>query len=312
MPKRIYLDQNVIVALVKNERPRLADHIKKHIEAGTQFVYSPAHIEEIAAILRDFADPADPDRAQRLASINLWMINQVCDGWELLPGEGNVGPTRVLQEDPRVCMERVLDGYELTLSAEENERWLMSYKSPEAFEALQKEWGIDLRGVPLFADKQKELGVEAKRVSGLDPNKLFNDANVLEGLRQKLWHYAWNVDTVPKCQALLDSHNTRQNVVNAVMKYLDEIGYRADRFEKYRSGMHDITHAIYAAAADIFVTGDKRYRDRVVATYQFLGISTEVIGIDEFMAMPLRQATCTGARRAGRGRSGRTCWSATT
>jgi hypothetical protein len=47
--------------------------------------------------------------------------------------------------------------------------------------------------------------------------------------------------------------------------------------------MHDVTHAIYAAAAPMLVSGDERYRHRVSAAYYFLGIPTQVIGIDEFL-----------------------------
>jgi hypothetical protein len=57
-----------------------------------------------------------------------------------------------------------------------------------------------------------------------------------------------------------------------------------DDFEKYRSRMHDVTHAIYAGAADVFVTGDKRYRQRVKAAYNFLRIPTKVLSTEEFLA----------------------------
>src|SRR5262249_47244053 len=84
--------------------------------------------------------------------------------------------------------------------------------------------------------------------------------------------------------ALLVTHKTREVVVNLVVAYLEEIGYRADSFDKHRSRMHDVSHAIYAAAADVFVTGDQRYRQRVKAAYHLLGIQTKVMSIDEFMA----------------------------
>lgn len=72
--------------------------------------------------------------------------------------------------------------------------------------------------------------------------------------------------------------------MNRVIALLEEIGYRADRFDKYRSRMHDITHATYAAAEDVFVTEDRRFRQRVKATSHFLEITTKVLNVDEFLA----------------------------
>ena len=89
---------------------------------------------------------------------------------------------------------------------------------------------------------------------------------------------------MPKGNDLMGSHRTREIVVTIIMNFLEEIGFRADKFEKYRSHMHDETHAIYAAAADVLVSGDERYRKRVAAAYHFLGIKTRVIGIEELVA----------------------------
>jgi hypothetical protein len=49
--------------------------------------------------------------------------------------------------------------------------------------------------------------------------------------------------------------------------------------------MHDVTHAIYGAGADYLVTGDKRFRARVIATYEFLELPTKVVSIEEFLLL---------------------------
>src|SRR5262249_1902438 len=160
---------------------------------------------------------------------------------------GNVGPSRLIQEDPRECMKRVADGYDLTLSAEENERFLMSFKSAAAFEQVQKELGTNLLagpGVPLHENKRKDLGIEVTRISNLTETTLFADAMVQQGLTWKLWNYPpWALETLPKGEGLLESHKTRETVGNLVLAYLQEIGYRMDDFEKFRSRMHDVSHA---------------------------------------------------------------------
>lgn len=287
MTNRTYLDQNVFVAIVKNERPGLLEHIDKRKAEGVQFPYSPAHIEEVAVILRDHDDPEDPEPAHRLIGYNLWLIGHVSGGLEILPPEDVAGPSRYVQEEPQVCFQRVIGNYGLTLSAEEITRHLKSYKSAEIFDQVQQEMGSDLRagpGTPLFETRRRELGIDPQKIGNLSETKLFDDPAVKEGLRQKLWGYTWNLDTFPQGAALAESFSDRRNVLTAVMNYLDEIGYRSDDFDKYRSGMHDVTHSVYAAAADVFVTGDKRYRQRVKAAYHLLGIPTKVLSIEEFMA----------------------------
>ncbi|MCE9561858.1 MAG: hypothetical protein K8U57_07375 [Planctomycetes bacterium] len=281
---RVYLDQNIFMALLKGEKPGLREHIDAQKANGTvAFPYSPAHIEEVAVIFREMEDP---ELARARVVENLSLIGDVSGRWELLPGLGNVGPSRYVQETPEVCLGRVMEDYDLTLSAEENERFQMSFKSAAAFDQVQEEFGTPLRagpGVPLHETKRQRHGIEVQRISNLSETAIFADTQVREGLEAKLWNYGWDLTTMPTGAALSESHKIREVVVNLVLAYLEEIGYRADAFEKYRSRMHDVTHAIYAAETDVFVTGDKRYRQRVKAAYSFLGISTKVLSIDEFM-----------------------------
>lgn len=279
-----YLDQNVFVAILKKERPGLLDHIEKEKAKGVRFPYSPAHIEEVAVIPREIEDAA---LASQRVDENIELLARVSDRWEYLPGLDDVGSTRLLQEDPRECLRRVTDGYDLTLSAEEIEKFQMSFKSAKTFDQVQEEMGTNLRAgpdTPLHEKKRADVGIEVLRINNLTETELFNDPKVREGLERKLWNYGWDLTTIPTGPALMASHKTREMVVNLVLAYLEEIGYRADKFGKYRSRMHDVTHAIYAAAADVFVCGDERYRKRVKAAYHFLGIKTNVLSIEEFMS----------------------------
>jgi hypothetical protein len=44
-----------------------------------------------------------------------------------------------------------------------------------------------------------------------------------------------------------------------------------------------VSHAIYAAAADVFVTGDERYAKRVCAVYHYLRLQTRVVLVGDFI-----------------------------
>lgn len=115
------------------------------------------------------------------------------------------------------------------------------------------------------------------------PKAVFENAGVQRALREKLWNYSWNLETMPKGNDLLRSHVDRQNVVNILLKVLEQTGYYADSFDKYRSHPHDVTHAIYAVEAGIFVTGDERYAKRVCAVYHYAGLETRVVLVEDFV-----------------------------
>jgi hypothetical protein len=277
---RIYLDHNVIVSAMRRRIDSLPGDIEAWKSTNSVFPYSPAHLEEIAVILRE---QADYERAIQHVAEHLAFIEELSECWELLPADDS--PTRIEKEAPSVCMTRVLRDYDVTSLAEENERFQMSFKSASAFDQVQEEFGTQLRaspGVPLFDSRRASYGVDVRAINRLSEDVVLNDSAVQKGLSQKLWHHSLTLDTLPKSDDLLASHATRELVVPLVLNYLEEIGYRADPFKKYRGHMHDVSHAIYAAATDVFVTDDDRYRLRVRAAYHFLGIPTRVLNSEEF------------------------------
>jgi len=74
-----------------------------------------------------------------------------------------------------------------------------------------------------------------------------------------------------------------EHVFEILMNYLEEIRFRPEDVKKSRSRMHDVTHAIYATKADIFVTGDDRFYHKVRVAYNFLGVPTKVLFLDDFL-----------------------------
>ncbi len=275
MGKRIYLDHNVVVDVYQCRRAGLRELIDARKAAGDTFVYSPAHLEEIAVVLRCATNEAN---AQRMVEEQVALIAELTDTWEVLPAFQGVGASRVVQEHPSKCLERVLEHYHLTLSSEAIERFQLSWKSEKAFDQVQEEIGTGVRagpGVELFPAKRNRLGI-APGVTNISPENVFEDTGVLAALMEKLWNYDWNLQTLPRGELLIASHADRERLINALFKVLEQVGYYADSFAKSRSHMHDVTHAIYAAVADVLVTGDERYAKRVRAIYHFLGLNTRV------------------------------------
>ncbi|MFW0884362.1 hypothetical protein ACMCNP_04835 [Candidatus Acidulodesulfobacterium sp. H_13] len=58
--------------------------------------------------------------------------------------------------------------------------------------------------------------------------------------------------------------------------FIESIGYKTDGIKKYRSMMHDVTHAIYGTKSDIFITNDKKFKLRLEAIYIYIEVPTKV------------------------------------
>lgn len=64
---------------------------------------------------------------------------------------------------------------------------------------------------------------------------------------------------------------------------LTENGYCKEKNEHAAiSGVHDISHSIYATYCDVFVTKDLRLKQRSEAIYKFLNINTKILTLDDF------------------------------
>lgn len=150
--ERVYLDHNVFVDVYQNRRPNLRELIDCRKAAGDIFPYSPAHMEEIAVVFRCQSDQM---KAMQMVEEQVALVGELSDTWEILPSFQRIGPSRIVQEHPFYCMMRVTEHYDQTLASEEGERFQLSWKSPNAFNQVQEEFGTELRagpGVELFPE----------------------------------------------------------------------------------------------------------------------------------------------------------------
>ncbi len=281
---RIYLDLNVFVDMLQNRQPGLLDQVEKHKKAFA-FIFSPAHLEEVAVIFRS---DTDQSRAQGLVDRHCQLISKVCDDLEVLPAASEGGPSRFVHESPKTCLSRVFDHYERTLSAEDNESFVLSRKTPETLSSFASKQGLPPSfgdGVETYLDERTRTGISTD-IGNVDPREIFSQAGVQQILREKLFNYQWSVNDLPKGEALLRSHSTREVVINLTMKVLEQAGYNAHAPSQIRSQIHDVSHAIYGAEASRFVTGDRRFAKRLKAVYSFLNLQTEVLDTANFVAFP--------------------------
>lgn len=84
--------------------------------------------------------------------------------------------------------------------------------------------------------------------------------------------------------------NTAPNfhLLECVMEYLHKVlsrcGFHRDKdVRKTISGIHDISHSIYATYCNYFVSLDANFRKRVEAVYYYLGFDIDVLSLDDLM-----------------------------
>lgn len=76
--------------------------------------------------------------------------------------------------------------------------------------------------------------------------------------------------------------NLLECIIEYLFKVLSMCGYHRDKeVRKTISGIHDISHAIYATYCGYFVTLDANFRKRLEAIYYYLGLKTELLLFDD-------------------------------
>lgn len=78
------------------------------------------------------------------------------------------------------------------------------------------------------------------------------------------------------------------HLLECVMEYLHKVlskcGFHRDNeIKKTISGIHDISHSIYATYCNYFVSLDYKFRKRVEAVYYYLGFDIDVLSLDELI-----------------------------
>ena len=86
-----------------------------------------------------------------------------------------------------------------------------------------------------------------------------------------------------KWPSISKSHAVLEHVFEILMNYLEEVRFRPEEVKKSRSRMHDVTHAIYATKAEIFVTGDDRFYHKIKVAYHYLNVLTKILSLEEFI-----------------------------
>jgi len=136
---------------------------------------------------------------------------------------------------------------------------------------------------------------EAYRFITADDRKIFHPERTDEVYLSKLtFDQVFNHPTVlAVCEKFQGEELTDDNgrlkhfsfvhqAIHALVRALDNLGYKTDKNRAIKSSAHDIEHMIYAAGTNIFVTMDKKLKDRTNLIYQRLGLSTTVMDWNQY------------------------------
>lgn len=286
--KQVYLDMNVIVDCMKRGHEELSDAIHTAKDAGTIFPYSPAHMEEVANILRSknaegIAEEPTAEAIRRTYD-SVEYISSLSDDWEYLPNDS--GEIRLLKEHPQMCIYRVCDRLDLTEFAEENDREIQAFRDEKSFtEYFGRKHSPEDR--PLFDQIQNHYEIKKKELGNIPPSELFDQNNIKRAFDDRLKQRGNRLESFQKYPDIRDSHSCIQSAMTQLFNFMEEIGYYSEKRKKYRSRMHDVTHSIYATKSDYFVIGDDRFRNKATAIYSFLEVPCTILSVDEFLAEEL-------------------------
>ncbi|MBG3852300.1 hypothetical protein ABQZ69_17775 [Xanthomonas sp. WHRI 8391] len=253
--KKIYLDLNVVVdGLHENRAPGIKEKIEGLLDAGVVFPFSPAHLEETAVICQT----AKKD-ARKYVIQQVKYISKISKNHGLMPSDS--GPVVLRIEDPKACLYRVVKGLDKTLFAEMVEGSL--HGDVDSYRKFREHYKLD----PLILKK-------------VEPGLILGHKDLENPLKHEAIR---TTSSLSSYSELKNDFSRLRDTIDFLMRFLEKCGYFSDDAKNYRSRMHDVTHAIYATAADEFVIGDRKFRKKVEAVYAFLGVSTLVCSRDEFL-----------------------------
>lgn len=264
--KLIYLDYNVFAYYHDNKDPRVRLRIDK-LRGAYRFCYSPAHLEDIGSSLmwNRGQNKAEAKKIAKLTINKAITISRITENLEVFPGMG-CEPAKLIREFPARCLDRVLNHADRNYYLDPRERGMLEVfkaKDPKGVTSnIMANMSVDFLSRPEYENPLLE--------------KLKSSLSLAEKCaRAGVSDYSW--ESISKSQEVME------HVFEVVFNYLEEIRYKPDSVKKSRSRMHDVSHAIYAAHADYFVTNDGGFSSKARVVYSYLGVPTEVVNYQNFI-----------------------------
>lgn len=272
--KKIYLEYNILVRLMSGNEPLLEELIRSIDRTKFQLVYSPAHIEEMAVSTKRNNYPLEKTKNK------LAFLSRLTNNTEILPFRRN--DVRVIEdlgaylceEHPESCYARVSENYKNNDLAEKMEEEFLDEATeknvhdndPIIMNNINPE---DVLSEPIYDLQTKE----AIFMSLLSLGKYNKDQiRELMGASSELQKFTFSL--------IKKDFKVIEVAMQIAFNKLEEIRYRPEKKKDFRSRLHDVSHATYAAYCDHFITEDSKLSDKTKSAYAYLKQETTITNIE--------------------------------
>lgn len=248
----LYFDYNVFIYLKRNIP---VSNIKKNY----QYVYSPAHLEELANSIRENNFEYNDNIVNDLS-----YLSDLTDNFEFLPSQEH--GICLKQENPYEPLKRVIENYNGT----------------EISEYFEKNF--------LYNRQQIRKNMPSK-IKGSTINGILNTPQAQAILEQNTWWYS-DYKLFSNTDLFWEKYRKDQKFLfeslTAIVNIIEVLDNNPESPKKYQSHLHDVTHLIYATHSDIFVTNDKRLRAKASEIYDFFKIPCKIIDYADFENLEIK------------------------
>lgn len=252
--EKLYLDYNIINCLRLGTKKELNEKYERITDSIT--VFSPAHLEDIAV-------------AEMRCNASKELISEKLDFLSKIAKRNSLRPTTryklsLYDESPQDCYQRVIDHYN------QND-WAEEIESAVIVDAHSTPWGDSEKNNNIAPTEILNRLIYRELIAlWLFKKGLIEKSTQVESLR-------WTFSDLANRFYLLEEY------INLAANILEKIGYHREKVEKSRSRLHDVSHIIYAAYCDTFVSMDKKLIHKTKAIYSMLEVPTKVLNLEEFI-----------------------------
>ena len=252
--KKIYFDTNVLSYLRNGSNLELNARFEQ-IASDDIVVFSPAHLEDIAAsAIRDNTD-------SKIIDEEIEFLHKIAKRNGLRPVSRD--DVILYDEAPQDCYKRVIDHYGNNDYAEEIESLVIADANHNPIGAPREMNNMAPEDVLTPIVYRELIALHLSSRGYIDQS-------------EKVASLKWTFEDLKGRFSVFEAY------VNLSANILEKLGYYREKEEKYRARLHDVSHIIYGAYCDVFVSADKKLVKKAKAVYSLLGVPVEAMELSEF------------------------------
>ncbi|WP_157443727.1 hypothetical protein [Curvibacter lanceolatus] len=273
--KYLYLDNNIIIDLKNNRNQEVANAVNRLKKDAYRIAFSPAHLEEIANTVKHHGQSTEN------AHEKVVFLKELTDSYCFLPyprcelvSIRNNG-INTYKENPMDTYERVISMHDRNIIAENHQKYkLLRGEEVEASGKISKKEANNSDAQEILEKYRVDLNkIVRSNHLWMKRHKTFSAFVPKQRITASMLRFAYIREYFPIFEM----------VVEKLMEHLEAQRYFPDDSEKFVASLHDTSHAIYAAYADIFITNDANLARKIKAIYKWLGVETRVMTRNDFL-----------------------------